>query len=641
MHLVSVPSDGSILGFTYAYAIVSGGMLTTMNRSWVIGAVLCGILGCAPNMYLKQGDHAAATGDWKNAEKQYRIAMQQEPGEKKIQQKYAQAKAEAIRQAIGISQRCLVEKDHRCVERESTYVLNLDPGNADVAKMRIEGRRVAALYAIDEAIVLARSNKFVEALTKLKKSSAFDDPEVQQKALSTRANITASAISHARGQVTGAEGLESIAAFPLLQSAKQTLDLLGDVPEAAAMLTQMTPRFQAVSLEYARIKSEAGEKAMLEKNWAAAARALSAAAAADHQLHARAAMVRALNEASKMAARGDYQRATDELMGAKQKGPELQEMLEAIRPQSYRISLDAVMVQPNRPGTKEPWVGRPDGSFGTLLALGASMTGYGVIVAAKIKRTVDTLEQVNHNNRPNIRPLLRLPDGRSLTTKPKRSLFASFGSSFVVMSNQYDRREIELQVFHDLNGKKELVGTTVFRIGDLVAQKEVKVDPAKSLGVRGVIFSVSKTSEPLGRLSGWKPINPNNLAPKPSVATAGSVPYKVASIEVALSNAFSGADDFSAPDPYVLLRQGGEPVVKTPKEEDDYNTSWTPDAIVFLKPGEDLALEVKDHDAASANDVLLTGVLSHAQIQTGTAVVRLQDGSFVKVIFNTVARGPE
>jgi hypothetical protein len=144
---------------------------------------------------VKRGDQAAATGDWKAAVEDYGTALREEPGSRPLQEKYQHAREQAIAQSLATANRCNTEQDMACVDHETSYVLQLDPGNAEAPPLRQMARKGLAA-TVARARESAGRGDYLLAVRTLKEARGFTgDPE------------TVAAIAGAAQEMAGAVGL--------------------------------------------------------------------------------------------------------------------------------------------------------------------------------------------------------------------------------------------------------------------------------------------------------------------------------------------------------------------------------------------------------------------------------------------------
>ena len=140
---------------------------------WRAIVLAVALVGCVS--HAEQGDKAAAVGDWKAAVESYRLAIQTENSSADLRRKYAYAMGQAITQSLAVARRCESERDAACVERETSYVLALDPGNAEAPKIRAAANSKAARAQLEDARESARRGRYREAYEAIGQSAKLTD----------------------------------------------------------------------------------------------------------------------------------------------------------------------------------------------------------------------------------------------------------------------------------------------------------------------------------------------------------------------------------------------------------------------------------------------------------------------------------
>ena len=206
-------------------------------------AVLLAVASCAAHE--KAGDRAAAVGDWKTAEREYGSAARKDPSKKELQEKYQQARAAAIDGSSRAATACYAARDFECALAESSYALALNPGRVDVATLRRDAGREAALLRVGRAREASGRGDHRGALGLLLSArEASDDPRVT-------AAVRGASPAVVDGAVFEAEALRAKEQYA------QALELYG---AAAQVDPAVQPRLAAVQAEYERWKDSEAEK---------------------------------------------------------------------------------------------------------------------------------------------------------------------------------------------------------------------------------------------------------------------------------------------------------------------------------------------------------------------------------------------
>lgn len=124
------------------------------------------VCGCFHD-YVKDGDYAAATGDWKKSVEAYGKALKEDPSNKEIQDRYTRSKQRAIEQAMAIAKRCKAEADYVCAGSESAYVLKLEPIHAEAASIKKEAKSKVCVMLVDKAKQDSDGGKYIDAAKKI------------------------------------------------------------------------------------------------------------------------------------------------------------------------------------------------------------------------------------------------------------------------------------------------------------------------------------------------------------------------------------------------------------------------------------------------------------------------------------------
>jgi hypothetical protein len=108
----------------------------------------------------KNGDRAAAVGDWKTALLAYREALMKEPESPALKEKYEQARREAVVAASQRARTCASAREWPCAVEEADFALSLDASNTELAAFRADAARELALELLQRARVTAGQQQF-------------------------------------------------------------------------------------------------------------------------------------------------------------------------------------------------------------------------------------------------------------------------------------------------------------------------------------------------------------------------------------------------------------------------------------------------------------------------------------------------
>lgn len=130
----------------------------------------------------RQGDEHAAAGDWKSAWASYRQAVADEPNDPALQQKYEQARAQAIATSVARANTCASQRAWDCALDEANFVLTVDSSRTDMADLTTRAGKEAALVRLSQVqgeVVAGRLQQAAALLQQARQLS--DDPAVQSE----------------------------------------------------------------------------------------------------------------------------------------------------------------------------------------------------------------------------------------------------------------------------------------------------------------------------------------------------------------------------------------------------------------------------------------------------------------------------
>jgi len=597
------------------------------------------IVACSP--YVKKGDRAAAVGSWKQAVANYHRALQKDPNDKSLRNKYDNAKREAIVQAIQIAKRCTIEEDFRCADVESNYVLTLDPANQQAAALWAKSKRRTGLTLVARARTQANRGDYLGALRSLQRATTDSrDEQVKERASKLFSEVAADAAAHAKKLYIQAHGQEVGARVQTLRKARDILAYLSERDaDHRALLAEVKAAHEVAASKFASEMAEKANKAMAARSWSEAARLYTKVAKVDRAYATKAQHALLLAEAEALVAGHQYDEAAKSLELAIKTGEDraqsARQMLNATAPKLYRVTLDWVTLSPYKPQTKEPWVGKPDGALATLVGLGVGVFFASPTAGVGAKQLVGLAQKIRHDNRPKVQLRVTLPDGREFVAT-KKGLYIDFGVSFVVESNHHDARPVVFRLVHKKGSRTYDMGSLSVPLGKLIGEKTVEFSAA----VLGARFSVVEGGM-LGDVRGMKAVSKDNKAKKQSLPSKNATGYKLSSITTVITDAdiSDGVLD-GDPDPYVKILQGGDVVLKTATVQDDRNTTWRFSAsYLFVKSKESLQLQLWDADAG-ADELIGKWNIPASSLASGTVKLRLKGGTTVSVTTEPRQVGP-
>jgi hypothetical protein len=589
--------------------------------------VLCTLAGCVAHE--KIGDQAAVVGDWKTALEQYQQALINDPNSPVLRQKFQQAQREAVASAVRRSQGCATALDWQCALEEADYALAIDGGNQEAAAMRATAARSLARDQVQQARALAGQGQVLAALKTLQKATALSsDAEVAQEA----AKAQVEAVTRGDTEV-------------------ERLRRNKDYPEAVAMLEAMAavdpsrrPKLDALLAEQARFQEAEYERLAKEGDAALAARRWSEARTkyegalqmkAGGRAEPLARYAGGMEQAEAALARRDFNAAAAGFRQAVESGQDRNNyaavQLQRVLPRPYTLRIRSVLARPLRPDGR-PWAGRANPWLTTMLA------GMRIVLGPdsdSLARTViEAAERVPMENRPTLSVIATLPDGTRLTTPARTGLYVAYDSDFVVLTNAFDERRLDLRVLHASGPTPEDVGVVQVALKDLVSNGSFSVGEQS-------VAALQLTADPgEGRMEGsftnMRPVfGPENQAPEFSVPTPLSRPFLLQQVRATVMPGDyqdEGGTD-GPPDLYLTLEQGGRIIYRSPWLQDRYEVSWAvPQVPLFLEQDEQLVVRLWDADPTD-DDLVVNSYLLATVVASGRAEWPTPQGGVLRLEF--------
>ncbi|HEX9242611.1 MAG TPA: hypothetical protein VF875_09250 [Anaeromyxobacter sp.] len=444
----------------------------------------------------KTADQAAATGDWKTAEANYAAVLRDEPNNAEKRARWQNARTNALKGAIDKSRACQVSQDWECAFGEADYLVRMEPGSADYAKLRADVGRQAAYARLRRASEASAARNHRAAFDLLAQArAASNDPALQAEAHRLQPGIVGAAVRDAQQ-------------YRAQQQFGPAIDLL---TLAASLDGAVRPQLSQVQAEYdAYLNAQYEAAAQQGDAFLREHRFAEAAAKYDEALRIKkggraeplARYARALQAGDAAAQRKDWVTASRAYEDAVRSGMDGTngygaQQLERVQPRPYAIRVRSVLVRPIRPDGM-PWTGGTSPGFQRVMGMlaNAAMDGRGNQLVAGM----DVYDALPHENRPNLTAILTLPDGRQFSTAPQRALRARFESFVVFAANGLDDRPVSIRVVHsDEQGMVE-IGTVTVKMADLVNGGEIRI------GDRSVIelkLGAERTGQADGSVQGF------------------------------------------------------------------------------------------------------------------------------------------
>lgn len=582
----------------------------------------------------KNGDRAAAVGDWKTAVAAYREALLNEPDSAPLKQKYEQARTEAVADATRRARSCAGAQDWQCAVSEADYALALDTSSPELAAFRADAARSLAREQVQRARTLAGAQQFVEALDMLQRATTVSNaPEILQDA------------SKARGEVVGladveAERLRQLKAYP------RALGLLRLVVQSDP---SRQPKLAAVEAEYEQFQqaeyerlSREGDAALAQRRYAEAQEKYEEALRMRQGGRAEplARYAGGLAQAEQGMGRRDFVAAAEGYRRAVDSGLDRDGMAAArlaqveIRP--YALRIEAVLLRLTRPDGR-PWVGPPSPLLGRLLDRSVELASGNNASARRL--LIRAAERVPPENRPSVSVIVTLPEGERLMTPMRSGLYAVFEDpEFVIATNHFDERKLVFHVVSQAAGTAlEELGVVEVALGELVqrGQSELSRQSIAALELEARPVAGDRVE---GMFSGLRPVaDGSNLAQDFSLPTPRTRGFRLTGVHTVVrpGDYVDEQGQDGAPDLYVELEQGGRVVYRGPVVSNLYDASWSPLGVsLYVEQNEQLTVRVWDMDEADAPDLIVNASVPARELAIGRFRANSPGGgSFVELRF--------
>lgn len=594
--------------------------MRVMTRAAVV-LLLC-LTACVAHE--KNGDRAAAVGDWKTALAAYREALLREPESPALKEKFEQARKEALVAASQRAHTCASAQEWQCAVEEADFALSLDGSNTELAAFRANAARSLALDVVRRARAAAGTQQFPEAFGLLQRATRVsNDPRVLEESGRAKAEVM-------RLADVEAERLRQLKAYA------RSLTLLRLLVSVDASLQ---PKLQAVEAEYEQFRSAEyerltaeGDAALAQRRWAAAQEkyeeALRMKSGGRAEPLARYAEGMARGESA--LAKRDFEGATEGYRLAVDSGMDRDgsaaARLTAVEIRPYTIRLRSVLVMPTRLDG-HPWVGPANPLLVRLMDRG---TAWRVLIRAA--------ERVPMQNRPTLSVIVTRPDGERLMTPARQSLYAVYEDpAFVITTNHFDERPLVFQVVQGEGTAQEEVGTVSVALGELVQRQEAELSKQSIAALE--LATGPGEGRVDGMFTGLRPVGDGtNLAQDFSVPTASTRSFRLKGVRAMAAPGDyqneSGQD--GAPDLYVELEQGGRVIYRSPVVANDPEATWAPTGMnVHVEQTEQLVVRVWDADDGDAADPVLSTSIPAQTVALGLFQGFTPGGSSVELRFES------
>ncbi len=229
-----------------------------MHKTTRIGLLLLCLTACVAHE--KNGDRAAAVGDWKTAQAAYREALMREPESPALKEKYERARQEAVVAAAQRARTCSSAREWQCVLEEADFALSLDSSQTELATLRADAAREMGSEQLQRARDAMANGQYAEALGFLKRATTVSE---DGRILEESAKVREEVLTRAEGEA-------------------ERLWQQGEYPRALALLRLVASsdparreKLEAAEAEYARYQeaeyerlAREGDAALAERRWA-------------------------------------------------------------------------------------------------------------------------------------------------------------------------------------------------------------------------------------------------------------------------------------------------------------------------------------------------------------------------------------
>lgn len=623
-------------------------------------AIVGTLIGCIANPNMQRGDAAAARGAWRNAEIAYRTAVQERPNDVELAKKYANAKTHAVDEAMLVFAACQAANDDACVERELDYVLLIDATNLAAARARTTAKQGRATKLLIEARRFLDNSQPIETWKLIAEVRALGVPEdavlILQKLEGDSVVIAQDMTSKLLLAATNAESLQA------LNLLDQAVMLANGIAERSAdknlQIQVATKRQSVVVVEVGRLKSEeVNALAASDYDKAAVIASQIARLTPNKETVSRATWCGRVAEARKALERRDFPAAVQFAKEAQNTGVDTgiaQLIIDQAETRVYTVRLGAVVISPTNPQTGKPWVGKPwwSGTASDLIGATEAMiplfnfSGVGGIAAKLATQAAKRAVETPVANMPWLYVEIALPDKRRFASaQPQKGLNVSFGSSFSILTNKLDRRNVIFTIRQKKDGGDQLVAELAVPLGALVADPtKISIKPtaemAALLGMEIQIDTASMDDD--GAVEKLRSIDiVENQASKRSMPSRGATRMRLERVTAVLPNE-EGDMGGTPPDPFLRLTQNGALVVQTPTHGNNRNSQWTfASADLFVSDSDQFVLTLLDDNDIS-NTTLFSCAITGRSIRQGEQLACMKpNGTQVTLVISDWISLPE
>jgi tetratricopeptide (TPR) repeat protein len=603
-----------------------------MNRA-VVMLLLC-LSACVAHE--KNGDRAAAVGDWKTALAAYREALMSEPESPALKEKYERARREAVVAATQRAHTCASAREWQCAVEEADFALSIDNSNPELGAFRADVARELARELIQRGRTVAGTQQqFPEALGFLKRATTLsNDPRVHQEAAQAKTEVLGLADREA-------ERLRQLKAYPR-SLALLRLVVAQDPSRQQKLQTVEAEYEQHLVAEYERLARE-GDAALAQRRWAEAqekyeeALRMKSGGRAEPLARYAGGMAQgdaALAKQDFVASAEGYRQAV--ASGLDRAGAAATRLARVeIRP--YALRVRSVLVMPTRLDGR-PWVGPAAPFLNRLLERGMNVVA-GSDNSAAWRQLIRAAERVPLQNRPTLSVIVTRPDGERLMTPGRQSLYAVYDDpELVISTNHYDERPLVFTVVQGEGASLEQVGTVSVSLGELVQRQESELSKESIAALEVAVGPAQGRVD--GMFTGLRPVGDGtNLAQDFSVPSTRTRSFRLAAVRAQVRPGDYQDEQAAdgAPDLYVELEQGGRIIYRGPVVANGFEAAWAPASVsVHVEETEQLVVRVWDADeGGDAPDAVLSVQVPARELASGRFRTQTQGGSTLELGFET------
>ncbi len=584
-----------------------------MNRVAVV-LLLC-LSACVAHE--KNGDKAAAVGDWRTALAAYREALLNEPESPVLKEKFERARKEAVAAASQRAHTCASTGEWKCALEEADFALSIEPGNPELAAFRADAARSMALEQLQRARAAAGNQEFPDAFNLLKHATTLSkDPQVVQQA------------AQVRGEVLGLAGAEAERLYKGKEYSRSITLLRMMVPLDASWQSRLAlveaEYEQHLAAEYERLARE-GDAALAQRRWAEArdryaeALRMKSGGRAESLMRYAEGMARgesALAQRDFVSSAQGYRQAVE---SGHDRDRAAAAQLERVEIRPYSIRLRSVLVMPTRLDGR-PWVGPANPLLALLLQRGMGAVS-GTDNARAWRQLIRAVERVPAQNRPTLSVIVTTPTGERLMTPGRNSLYAVYDDpELVIATNHYDERNIVFQVVQGEGMSTEEVGVVSVALGELVQRGESELSQRSIAALE--LATVPAAGRVDGMFAGLRPLGDGtNLAQDFSLPTPRTRGFFLTGVKAVVRPGDYQDEQAGdgAPDLYVEVEQGGRVVYRGPVVGNSYEASWAPTRVnLYVEQTEQLVLRVWDADDGDPADAVLSASVPAKSLADGS-----------------------